>query len=646
MQRLSCLVVLLGLAGLASGQPVAMLSERDFLSDMPIVLSVSRLPQRLDETPGAVTVIDREMIRRSGARDIADLLRLVPGFQSSMAFETIAPQASYHGGFGGYSNRIQVLVDGRSTYSPYFLGSVEPGLQAVALQDIERIEVLRGSNSAAYGARAFLGVINIVTRHSMDTLGAEGAVNVGNAGIRDARASFGWGAGSGTYRLGVDTRADQGLLGSSGGNRVSRFNFRSDTRLNSSDQLQMRAGALAIDAVKGEVGDIDNLVRDTRFQAAYLQLDWHRALSENADLALSYSHVGESNRDSFPYSLAVVGIPGSVDVDLGGRGSNDNLSIVHTWRAAPTLRVVWGGELRRERIVSRPLYNTDASLLTDFTRLFGNAEWRLATNMVVNAGAMAENSSTSGSNLAPRLMLNWHVADGQTLRGGTSRAYRPPSTYEQFADVRFSWQGRVLRVTTLARGNVRPESVQATELGYLGDFPAARANLDVRVFHELIGGYIQQRNATNPKDYENRENFSIRGLEYEMKWRPWQGAQLVLGQAWVNIGLPDGGPHSDSGLSLVAPRLATTLSLFQKLPGGLDLSLMHQASGTRTLQGAGRDDQSAMTRTDLRLGAPLRLGTSRGDLALVIQNMGSPYTDFAPRFSFGRRAFVSLRVEN
>ena len=73
------------------------MSEKDFLTDMPIVLSVSRLPQRLDETPGTVTVMDREMIQLSGARDIVDLLRLVPGFQVSTSFESSAPVVSYHG---------------------------------------------------------------------------------------------------------------------------------------------------------------------------------------------------------------------------------------------------------------------------------------------------------------------------------------------------------------------------------------------------------------------------------------------------------------------------------------------------------------------------------------------------------------------
>ncbi|MEI8169567.1 MAG: Plug domain-containing protein, partial [Rhodoferax sp.] len=136
-------ICILGWTGLASAQLPETVSEKDFLSDMPIVLSVSRLPQRLDETPGAVTILDRDMIRLSGARDVADLLRLVPGFQTSTTFENVAPMASYHGGFGGYSNRVQVLVDGRSAYSPYFIGSIETGMQTVALQDIERIEVLR-----------------------------------------------------------------------------------------------------------------------------------------------------------------------------------------------------------------------------------------------------------------------------------------------------------------------------------------------------------------------------------------------------------------------------------------------------------------------------------------------------------------------
>lgn len=635
-----CLITTLGWASLASAQAPESVSEKDFLSDMPIVLSVSRLPQRLDETPGAVTLLDRDMIRLSGARDVADLLRLVPGFQTSTSFETNAPLASYHGGFDGYSNRIQVLVDGRSVYSPFFIGSIGPGLQTVALEDIERIEVLRGSNSAAYGARAMLGVINIVTRHTVDTLGLQARLAGGENGINDTQARIGWGQEDASYRLTVDRRADDGLLGSNGHNQISRVNFRSDLRSSANDEIQLRAGALAIDAGKGKPGNVDDPLRDSSFGSGYAQLDWRRSLGEDEDVAFSLSHAEETYFDTFPYSLIPLGINDSINIEGSGRASNDSMSLQHTFRHGAALRVVWGGELRREEVVSKPLYNTDAAFVTEFTRLFGNAEWWLARDLVLNAGAMLENSSVSGESFAPRLMLNWHVTEGQTLRAGVSKAFRPPSTFETYSNIRYIWNGHLLAVTTQASGNVQPESVLARELGYLGDFPALGLNLDVRAFHEQTRGFIRQQNASGPKDYANGEDFVIQGLEYQLKWRPWRDAQLIFNQSYTDIS------SADRGTALVAPKLASSITFFQKLPGGLDLSLMLQDSGTVTLQGAGFLDQVAMTRTDLRLGLPLRFGPNRGELALVVQNLGAPYQDFSPNFQFQRRAFVTLRVEN
>ncbi len=649
MRRWICLSAMLMEAGLVSAQVSVALSEQDFLAEVPLVLSVSRLPQRLQDTPGAVTVIDRDMIRLSGARDLADLLRLVPGFQTSMAFEGIAPQASYHGGFGSYSNRIQVLVDGRSAYSAYFIGSVEPGLQAVALQDIERIEVLRGSNSAAYGARAFLGVINIVTRDAADTQGVQLGLSTGGNAIRDARASLGWRTDSAGFRIGMDRRADDGLAGSMGRNRIDRFNFLADARPTSNDEIQFRVGTLDIRAGKGSPANPDDLARDTNYGSTYLQFDWRRSLDPDQDLALSYSHAHENYVDAFPYSLVPLGINDSIAIDAGGSASNETLSLQHTWRPGSGLRAVWGAELRREKIRSRPAYNTDGALSTDFSRLFGNLEWRPSEQLVVNAGAMTEHSSTSGSSLAPRLMVNWQFAPEQTLRVGASRAYRPPSTYEQFANVRYSWNGYLLKVATLASGKVEPESVIAREIGYLGVFPDLRLNLDVRAFHERIDGFITQLNSAGPKDYANTENFSIHGLEYQLKWQPWRGAQLAFNQAYVNLTLVDHGYLNgipvDYGNALPAPKLASTLSYFQKLPGDLDLSLIHQDSGTMTPQRTGPDRQTAMTRTDLRLAAPLRLGGKRAELALVLQNLGAPYADADPAFAFQRRVFLSLRIE-
>lgn len=642
------LIAVLGWSSHAAAQIPDALSEKDFLTEMPIVMSVSRLPQRLDETPGAVTILDRDMIRLSGASDVADLLRLVPGFQTSTSFETTAPLASYHGGFDSYSNRLQVLIDGRSVYSPYFIGSIGPGLQTVALADIERIEVLRGSNSAAYGARAMLGVINIVTRHTADTLGSQATLTAGENGVRDSQARIGWGKEDASYRLTVDRRADDGLTGANGHNQVSRVNFRADLRANARDEIQLRAGGLEIDAGKGKSGNADNPLRDSFFGSGYAQLDWRRSLGEDEDLAFSLSHTEETYRDSFPFSLIPLGINDSITIDSSGRSSNDSVSLQHTFRYGSSLRVVWGGEFRREQVASKPLYNTDAPFVTEFTRLFGNAEWRLARDLILNAGAMAEKSSASGDSFAPRLMLNWHLTEAQTLRAGISNAYRPPSTFEKFSNVRYFWNDHLLAVRVLASGNVQPESVLVRELGYMGDFPKLGLNLDVRAFHEQISGFIRQTNDNPalPKDYANSEDIPIRGLEYQLKWRPWQGAQLIFNQAYVEINSYIPGLATDSASALAAPKLASSIMYLQKLPGGLDLSLSHQDSGTMTLQGSGKDGQVAMTRTDLRLGLPLRFGPNRGELAIVVQNLGAPYQDFSPNFQFQRRAFVTLRVEN
>jgi iron complex outermembrane receptor protein len=637
---------LLGQAALA--QNALPVSEREFLSDLPVVLSVSRLPQRLDDTPGAVTVIDRATIRRSGARDLADLLRLVPGFQASSAFEADAPQVSYHGGFSEYSNRIQVLVDGRSVYSPFLIGSVALGLQTVALSDIDHIEVLRGSNSAAYGARAFLGVINIVTQDAMATLGAQGGLTVGQDGVRDAQARVGWGDERAAFRLSLDRRGDDGLDGSNGHNAQGRVNMVADLRPTLGDELQLRAGALDLTAGLGFANRPDKALHDRNTRSNYLQLDWRRTLSPNEDIAVSVSHANETYGDSFPLSLQPYGINGSVDVSASGRAANDTVSLQHTVRSSPEVRWVWGVELRREEVASRALYGTDAALATRFDRLFGNVEWRLTPSLLLNAGLMAEHSTITDNNLAPRLMFNWHLDEGQTLRAGVSKAFRPPSSFEKFSDVGYSYNGTLLQVTTRSRGNIDSEYVTASELGYLGLFPRLGLELDVRVFNERIEGFVRRqkyalpRGATllpsSPWDYVNDESFTLQGVEYQLKCRPWVGAELMFNQAYTVDG------SRDTGTQLAAPRWASNLVLFQKLPRDLDLSLIYQNHSTETLQGS--NAQFALTRVDLRLATALRLGGHKGELALAVQNLGSDNHDFDPLFLFKRRAFVSLTLEN
>ena len=99
-------------------------------------------------------------------------------------------------------------------------------------------------------------------------------------------------------------------------------------------------------------------------------------------------------------------------------------------------------------------------------------------------------------------------------------------------------------------------------------------------------------------------------------------------------------------MELVAPQIASTLTYFQQLPGGVNFTLKHQNSSKQLLPGAGLADQPTVIRTDLRLATPLRFGGTAGELALVVQNTGSPVMDFAPAFAFQRRVFVTLQLDN
>jgi iron complex outermembrane receptor protein len=632
--------MLLGVTA-TQAQSVSMLSEQDFLAEVPMVLSVARLPQRLDETPGAVTILDRNWIRQSGARDLADLLRLVPGFQSSNSFAGDMQQASYHGGNGEFSNRLQVLVDGRSVYSSYLLGSTGLGLQSLSLDDIERVEVLRGSNSAAYGARAFLGVVNIVSRDTKDPPGLALGVTSGQNGVRDVSARWAYVGVNLGLRVSVDQRGDDGLLGAQGTTRVRRFNTRADVRLSDRDEIELRAGLVEALATRGFDGRVGNPVRQRSDTARHVQLDWRRTLDADQVMSAQFSMNHERYTDRFPYTP----VPGLI-VDFGGLSTDYAVLLQHTVRHGATLRSVWGAEFRGEAVQSAPVYNRVDAIRTEFTRLFGNAEWRVAPSWVVNAGGLFEHSSLSGDTLAPRLAVNWHLAPGHTVRGGVSRSFRPPSPYEKFADTRYFHPvtHALLEVTAFASGKVGPESVLARELGYLADWPSIGLNADVRLFHEkvsdVIGAYRKlPAPARRPYDYVNQDRLRIRGLEYQLSWRAWPGGDVMFNQTFTRISdsFNNDSLHgaADNALSLV---------LMHQFASGTQASVSYNKSGPAALQGAAV--LASRERLDLRVATPVAFGPARGELALVVQNLGPAYTDYDPLFSFARRAFVTLRVQH
>lgn len=649
--------LLCSIVSVASAQPGGSTSgttEMDFLGDMPIVLSVSRLAQRLDETPGAVTILDRNFIRQSGARDVADLLRVVPGFQTTTSFETDAPMATYHGRTDEWANRIQVLVDGRSVYAGHLQGSAGLGWQTLALEDIERIEVLRGSNSAAYGARAFLGVVNIVSRDVRETMGAAATLSVGENNVRDAGLRMGWGNHAASFRVSADVRGDDGLRNAFGKSQVSRFNASSRFQLDGSSELAARAGWLEINAGRGTPGDAGNNARERVMGSRFVQLDWHKTLDQDQDLAVSLSRTEHRFRDAFPlkttYYDELFGFPyANIPIDFSGDEKNDVLSLQYTARSSANTRYVVGAEWRNEALTSRTSFDTTGGVVTGFFRLFGNLEWRFAPDWILNAGAMAERISDGSESLSPRVMVNWHLLEGHTLRAGVSVAGRPPSAFEKYADRKYyDTNGQNPLVWIVNDGKLSAERVLVRELGYYAKLPFMALTADVRAFHEEISNGIANNRPDPPQFpeiYRNTESSTISGLEYQVGFQPFAATRVMWSQTWTNI---DVGNSIDQVRTYrteggAAPR-AASLSVVHTIAPGWDVSLGYSLNDSIALMSSDDGDRYLLERTDLRLARMFRWGDNKAELALTVQNLGPSSRDGDRKFYFDQRANLALRL--
>lgn len=641
-------------------------SEKTFLDDLPVVLSVSRLAQPLDETPGAVTVIDRDMIRRSGAREVAEVLRLVPGFVMTRT-NGGNPVAMYHSAMDSYGRSMQVFIDGRSVYSSFQFGDTHWGLTGLVLEDIERIEVLRGSNSAALGANAYLGVVNIITRHAKDSLGGMVSVTRGTGNVADQVARIGWGDDAAAFRLTLASRGDSGFDGIYDDNRVSQANFRGDLKPTARDEIAVHAGIKENTYGEGNAGDSGNPQRISQVSNAFANASWQRLLEDGDEVRITATHEFEKIANGFPYPDITAGAAriSGIYLDFSGTAHRTKIEGQHTLRLADSLRGVWGGGYTREGVTSLPLYNVEDSVSAHTWRLFGNVEWRPWTNVVVNAGSLLEHHSILGLRNAPRLMVNYHLFPGHTLRIGGSRAYRTPTLFELRGDARYYGNANAAAVLLgysprsflwnpfRARGNVTPETMSSTEIGYLGEIRPLNLNVDVRVFDESnlsivrTYGYAKfgaLNKTTN--DFVNYEGSRIRGWETQLRWQPTTDTKLLFNYAETKLF-----PRTDriSDEAYAAPTHAATLALFQRLPWEFDLGVIYTTSGEMSWSSWNKRLPST-TQTDVRLAKGFRYGATKGEFAVTVQALGGNQRQYevdaaARAMFFDRRAFATVKLE-
>lgn len=660
--------------------------EDVYFSELPIVASVSRLPQKLADAPAAVTVVDRDMIKASGARNLNDIFRLVPGFQT-YPNNTEAARATYHGlGDGDYAPRVQVLIDGRSMLSPLFGSGVNWAALPVALEDIERIEVVRGTNAVSYGSNAFLGVINIITVDPALVRGFSVATNYGNQNVRDYSLRTGGKIGEvGDFRFTYRHQNDDGLTDRHNwidSYRSRLFDFRADFALSEVDSLQFSFGQAQGVTQNGRLDkttlqpDPTNPFRDVEQTDSYAQLVWRRVLSPSSDIQLRYSYIVDESSDAF-----VVALPGLSPLTVnqsGDQGVRHEIELQHSFRPFDTARLVWGGSWRADALRSEWTLRNQGTVRRDVGRIFGNVEWKPVQWFTGNFGLAGENDSLAGTHVSPRISTNFHLNRQNTVRLGVSRAHRTGSiqNYRGHEETPIPNVGPYAPYYEfIYRGipDMPAERLDTLEIGYLGDWRDWRSSLDVRLFNERVPNRLYRMDLGSsstsiPKATVPIQDVRIIGLEYQFKWQPFDSTRLVLNQTFARITsefLASALAYPNSELSALAkrqdvdeftensmPSRSTSLMWMQKLPLGLEFSLMGYAQ--QGMQWSTNTVSLKYRRLDARLGYPFRIGAIGGEVALTVQNLNGAHNEYKwPKPTdiqldgriVERRQWVSLRLD-
>ena len=465
-------------AGQQSSPDLAQMSLEDLMNVR--VTSAAKKEQPLSQTAAAVYVITAEDIRRSGVTTLPDALRLAPGVEvAQVSSDTWA--ISIRGFNGLHSNKLLVLIDGRSVYSSLFSG-VLWDKEDLMLEDVERIEVIRGPGAALWGANAVNGVINIITKAAQETRGTLLTLGGGiyDRGLGQARYG-GSDGGKLAYRVygkyfnrsslgGVD-----GIYPGSGW-FMTRGGFRSDWNLAARDSLTAE-GSL----YRGQPGQLAyQLMPPGAFLAPAPQVD-----SRGGDLLLRWKHTlagGSEMAWQAYYDRTHLG-----NLMFGQNENVVDLDFQHHVSLSERQDVIWGGGFRSTQVRSTPVNFTAATIQPDtdlhLFSFFAQDEIALVPRRLwATVGSRFEHNDFTGWELQPSLRLMWKLEPKQALWAAVSRAVRTPSVYE--VSIRMPvWTPNIPFVGTLV-GNpeLNSESLLSYELGYRVE-PTHKVSLDVAGFY-------------------------------------------------------------------------------------------------------------------------------------------------------------------
>ncbi|MDP2169896.1 MAG: TonB-dependent receptor [Rhodocyclaceae bacterium] len=450
------------------------------------VTSASKKSQSLAEIAGAVFVIKADDIRRSGATNVPEALRLAPGVQVA-AISQNKWSVSIRGFNSRFSNKLLVMVDGRAIYSAGFSG-VFWEHNDIPLNNIERIEVIRGPGGSIWGANAVNGIINIITYSAKDTQGGLISAAAGNELRGVGQARYGWALDEETHlRLHAQTKSvDAGQDAVTGGKawdnwKNQQAGFRLDaTRGGDNYSLQ---GALSdyrandrITAFTAAAPYVAHLNTDGAGQTGHLLGRWEHPTDNGSRSLQAFIDHNENDMgviryriDTFDleYQQQIIGDKHDLVWGLGYRSSKDRID------TTPHILFSDTGK-------SFSLYS---AFIQDDITLVPN-RWRLTL------GARLEHNAFTGVEMQPNIRLLWTPTAQDSLWAAVSRAVRTPSRGERASTV-FIAPPPPLPFATVGDPNMTAEKLTALDLGWRRQWSATLTS-DVAAFYyrhaDLRGG--------------------------------------------------------------------------------------------------------------------------------------------------------------
>jgi iron complex outermembrane receptor protein len=550
------------------------------LMNEPVTL-VSKKETSLFRSPAAISVVTHEDIRRLGVASIPEALRLVTGMDvGRLNSHTYAISA--RGFEGQFSDKLLVMIDGRTIYEPTFAGVHWPS-QDVVMEDLDRIEVIRGPGATLWGANAVNGVVNIITKSAKDTQGALVSASAGTGDQVSASLRFGGRAKNDLYyRAYVKYFSRDGLETSSGGDapdstHAVRGGFRMDWAPSDADQFtaqgDLSSGTTEENVVQALLvppysESINVMNRNT---GGNLLGRWTRTYSDTSQLTIqSY------------YARAQLGQGGSRD-----RTGTFDVEMQHRFALGSRNDVVWGvgyrsiadhwnSESSTQIVPAQRTKSLSTAFVQDDVNLVADRLWLML-------GSKFSYDNQVGLEVQPGVRLLWTPVEDQTVWASIARAVRTPDRFERGGRSDVSAfptgpGGPTALVAFIGNRNLKVEELIAYELGYRIE-ASQRLSIDIAVFYNVYDNLVGFEAGTpvfeiNPSPPhllfpQNADNISgghSYGGEVEMQWGVTDHWRLAAGYSWLHMRFLDGSSEFDS------PEQQAHLRSYLALPRNLELT--------------------------------------------------------------------------